>query len=421
MADITAPVRERGVGVSHDGSWWSTPDILEQTPELRWPACLDVYEAMPRQDAQVSSVLKAVTAPIVRTPWRIDGEGCDPRVTAHIAADLGLPVVGKGNDVAALRTRDRFSWPRHLRLALSMLRYGHSVFEQVYRPPGEDGLLHLRKLGYRPPRTIAKWNVARDGGLVSVEQHASQSAGVGHVGGTITLPVSRLTVYANEREGGNWTGTSLLRPAYKNWLLKDRLLRVQTMTVERNGLGIPTYKAAGTSEAEVDAGEELMAGVRAGDDTGLSLPKGADFDLVGVSGTLPDADKPIRYHDEQIARAVLAHFLNLGTQTGSWALGSTFADFFTLSLQAIAEEIRDTTTQHVIEDLVDVNYGPTEPAPRLVFDEIGSRGDAVVHAIAALVNAGVLQPDEDLEQFIRTALGLPARSATPRPTQEVAS
>jgi hypothetical protein len=58
--------------------------------------------------------------------------------------------------------------------------------------------------------------------------------------------------------------------------------------------------------------------------------------LVGVDGDLPDADTPIRYHDEQIARAVLAHFLNLGTQTGSWALGTTFADFFTLSLQSVA-------------------------------------------------------------------------------------
>lgn len=44
-----------------------------------------------------------------------------------------------------------------------------------------------------------------------------------------------------------------------------------------------------------------------------------------MSGDLPDTDAPIKYHDEQIARAVLAHFLNLGTQTGSWALGSTFA------------------------------------------------------------------------------------------------
>ena len=40
------------------------------------------------------------------------------------------------------------------------------------------------------------------------------------------MTVDRLVMYVNDREGGNWLGQSLLRPAYKFWLLKDRLLRV---------------------------------------------------------------------------------------------------------------------------------------------------------------------------------------------------
>jgi hypothetical protein len=414
------PVRERGYAVQQataTASWWTDFDV-EQTPELRWPACIPVYNAMRRQDAQVSSVLRAVTAPIVRTPWRVDGTGCDPKVTSLIAGDLGLPVVGAGNDVPALRTRDRFSWQDHLRQALLMLVFGHSFFEQVYRID-EAGMARLRKLGYRPPQTITAINVARDGGLVSIEQgYGADITG----SSTVKLPIGRLVAYVLEREGGDWTGTSLLRPAYKNWLLKDRLLRVQTQSVERNGMGIPVYKGATGESAELDAGQDIAAGIRAGDNTGASLPNGADLVLMGVTGSLPDADKPIRYHDEQIARAVLAHFLNLGSQTGSWALGSTFADFFTLSLQAVATQVSTTSTAHVIEDLVDINFGPTEPAPRIVFDEIGSRGDAVVGAISTLVGAGVLKPDEDLEQFIRTALGLPARGGAPlQPAQEASA
>jgi hypothetical protein len=65
-------------------------------------------------------------------------------------------------------------------------------------------------------------------------------------------------------------------------------------------------------------------------------PARRDAGAEGCDGTLPSTDEPIRYHDEQIARAVLAHFLNLGTETGSWALGSTFANFFTDSLNAVA-------------------------------------------------------------------------------------
>lgn len=415
MADpptLTAPVpvRERGYTRETEGNgYW---DVLQQetTLELQWPNSIAVFNSMRRQDAQVSSVLRAVTTPILRTPWRIDGTGCRDEVTSLVAADLGLPIVGKGNDVPALRTRDRFSWPRHLRQALLMLSFGHSYFEQVYRID-EDGYARLRKLGYRPSHTIEKFNVARDGGLISIEQKATGSALVG-TAGTVTLPVKRLVAYVLEQEGGDWIGTSLLRAAYKNWLLKDRLLRVDTQAIERNGMGIPIYKAA-PNETDLSAGRSIATGVRSGDNSGAALPNGADLELAGVTGTLPKALDSVKYHDEQIARAVLAHFLNLGSQTGSWALGSTFADFFTLSLQSVAEEVRDVATAHIVEDMVDINFGPTEPAPRIVFDEIGSRGDAIVQAIATLVASKVLQPDEDLEKFVRTALGLPAPGGDP--------
>jgi hypothetical protein len=422
VADTTAAptpatalaVRERGYTTDPmTANFWGVPDLAEHTPELRWPLSVDVFDAMSRQDAQVSSVFRAVTTPILRTQWRVDGTGCRPEVTAHVASDLGLPIVGEGNDVPAIRTRDRFSWPRHLRLAMLMLRYGHSYFEQVYRVDSPDGLAHLRKLGWRPPKTIAKFNVARDGGLVSIEQY-----GAAGLVNTITLPVSRLVAYVHDQEGGNWIGQSLLRPAYKNWLLKDRLLRVDTQSVERNGMGIPVYTGA-PNETDLDAGQEIAENVRSGDNSGAAIPQGAKLELQGVTGTLPKALDSVKYHDEQIARAVLAHFLNLGSQTGSWALGSTFADFFTLSLQSVAEEIRDTATMHVVEDLVDLNYGPTEPAPRLVFDEIGSNRDAIVQAIATLVGAGVLHADEDLEQFVRTAIGLPAYAGGPAITPPV--
>jgi hypothetical protein len=424
---VTVPVQEQGY--SNPGSSWWTEIGSEETPELQWPRNIDVYDRMRRQDAQVISVVRAVTLPIRRTKWRIDPNGARPEVARQVADDLGLPLVGDENE-PVIRTRDRFSWPEHLRLALLMLPFGHSVFEQVYRID-EAGMARLRKLAWRPPKTISRIDVAPDGGLVAIYQHATPG---NNDGKDNRMGVERLAVYVNEREGGNWLGQSLLRPAYKYWLLKDRMLRVQAQTVDRNGMGIPIYKASELHESvsgadrtqrekdEVDAGLKLAKGLRSGDNAGASLPNGAELDVVGVKGTLPDADKPIRYYDEQIARAVLAHFLNLGTETGSWALGSTFADFFTLSLQTVAMQIADTTTQHVIEDLVDLNWGPNEPAPRLVFEEIGSRHPATADAIRALVDCGAIKADQKLDDHLRTVYGLPgadpetAREPQPRPT-----
>lgn len=395
-------------------TWFeSLVDDEELTPELRWPLSVRVYDQMRRSESQVRSVLRAVKMPILRAEWLIDPGAAREEVVENIRLNLGLPVKG-ADPTPAPRSRDRFSWTDHLRHALLSLDFGHMFFEQVYRLDESSATPYsLRKLGPRLPRTIDKIKVADDGGLVSITQHA---LALGKT--TEPIPVTALVAYTNEREGGNWLGTSLLRAAYKNWVIKETLLRIQTQTIERNGLGIPVYEGA-QGEASLDAGRQIAEDWRAGDQAGAATPYGAKMRLVGVDGQLPDADKPIRYHDEQIARAVLAHFLNLGTETGSWALGSTFADFFTLSLQAVADEIADTATQHVVEDLVDLNFGPDEPAPRIVCAPIGSKRDATAEAIKVLVDAGVLTADEDIERFVRSTYGLPAPSrADQAPTTE---
>lgn len=404
----------------------------ETNPDLVWPRSNDVFDKMRREDSQVGSVLRAVTLPIRRTKWVIDPAGARDEVVTLIAQDLGLQVKGRPES-APVRTRGRFSWSEHLRLALLELVFGHSFFEQVYDTTSTPGRARLKKLAWRPPRTIEEIEVAKDGGLKAIRQYGV--AGGAEGSGGVRIPVDRLVAYVNDREGANWIGQSLLRQAYKNWLLKDRELRAQALTIERNGLGVPVYTGAEVPEgaspeeratwqsSEKEAGLKLATGFRAGEAAGASIPAGAKLELKGVTGNLPDTDAPIKYHDEQIARAVLAHFLNLGTETGSWALGSTFADFFTESLNAVAGHIADVTQQHVIEDIVDLNWGPNEPAPRLVAEPIGQEHPLTAEAIRALVDCGALTVDDTLEPHLRALLGLPVLGTpknTPTAPQEAA-
>jgi hypothetical protein len=420
MAKPTAPVKaatsEIGYAVANPGDFWLMDS--ETTPELRWPLSSRVYEMMRRQDAQITSILRAITLPCRRalSAASIDPTGVRDEVVQMVSDDLRLPI--KGDETAnpvATRSKGRFSWSDHVQMALLCTQYGHMFFEQVYRID-ENGYARLAKLAPRMPRSIANIKVARDGGLVSISQHAMGlgfAAGggmAGGFGGMAEIPVSRLVAYINDREGGDWIGNSVLRPAYKNWIIKDKLLRVQAQTIDRNGMGIPVYMAGqDDTEEGLEAGRRMATDYRAGDSSGAALPFGAKLRLLGVEGALPDAEPAIRYHDEQMARAVLAHFLNLGTQTGSWALGSTFADFFVMSLQTLAQSIADTANAHIVEDLVDLNFGEDEPAPRIVFDEIGSRHDATAEAIATLAGAGLLVPDRILEQTVRTQFGLPQK------------
>lgn len=410
-AQPSPPTVELGYANGAGDSWWS---FTEETPELRWPESVAVYDRMPRQDAQVASVLRAVTLPVRRTQWRIEQAGARPEVAAKLAEDLGLPVQGEQlTDSRPIRSRDRFSWREHLSQALLCTRYGHMFFEQIGRIDA-DGYWRLRKLAPRMPRTISKINVASDGGLVSIEQNAPVlKAGTGRGTGPITIPVSRLVAYVNDREGGDWTGSSLLRSAYGPYNVKWRLIRVQAQMLERNGMGVPVYTGApGASNEDLVAGEKLATSFRSGSGSGAGLPNGATLELKAPAGVLPDATPAIKMHDEYIGNAVLAQFLNLGEKS-SYALGATFQDFFTMSLQTLAQLICDTAQQHVVEDWVDWNYGPDEPAPQLVFDEIGSRHQATAEAIKALVDAGVIIPDRVTEEAIRQLFGLPPKGYPP--------
>lgn len=391
--------------------WW---ELTEQVPDLRWPLSLITYSRMPREDARCWSLLSAIGLPIRRTQWRIDPNGAEDRVVAHIAEDTGLPIKGDGGgDKPKPRQRDRFSWKAHLRDALSCLRYGHAVFEQVYRYDERDGLFHLRKLAPRPQFTIRTWAVAEDGGLLWIEQDPPMGAARVVNLQPRRVDVSRLVVYRNEPEPGVWIGTSLLRPSYKHWLLKDELMRIQAAAARRNGIGVPV---ATMSEKDSNSPkaltlitdyEKIATRFRGGMSAGAALPYGAKLEILGVQGNLPDMQLAIEYHDKQIALAGLAHFLNLD-RGGSYALASVQADVFVQSVQAIADDIADVTNQHVIEDLLDSNYSIDVGAPLLVCDEIGSRQDATAAALALLVQAGLLTPDEALRAFIRQQLGVPA-------------
>lgn len=404
-----SPVRERGYANSIYGTstWWDL--TAEQTPELVWPLSVNVFDRMRKTDAQVASVLRAVTSPIIRTQWRVDGTGCSDEVTRFVADNLGLPIVDDDQpdgSRAKLRGKSRFSWDEHLRLALLMLPFGHSFFEQVYYPPDEEGFYRLRKLGPRLPPTISRVNVARDGGLVSIEQYDAAGTLT-----TTTLPVNRLVAYVLEREGGNWLGISILRSAYKHWLLKDRALRTWSLSIDRNGMGVPVYTDAdGGTEVTLADGQAIASAVRGGDNSGAALAHGATLELQGVKGTLPDIDEFVRYQDEQIARSALGHFLNLGSQgggqVGSYNLGSVFADAFHLGLDAIAGLVSNTASAHIVEDIVDLNFGSTEPAPQIVYDEVGTRMSELdrVREVAGLAS------DADLVKFIRT---IPAAMEAP--------
>ncbi|WP_182359551.1 phage portal protein family protein [Tomitella gaofuii] len=411
MAEATAPAPLSEIGYAAGGNGSASSIDDETTPELRWPANLPVYNRMRREDAQVISVLRAITLPLKRTVWRVDPNGARDEVVQHVADDLNLPIVGQPERNTG-RTRGRFSWNEHLDQALLMMPYGHMFFEQVYRID-EANRVRLRKLAPRMPLSIQEIEVARDGGLEWIEQTRDMRAVTGR---RVRIPVSRLVAYVCDKEGADWTGNSVLRQCYAPWMIKNAMLRLAPQVVQRNGMGVPIYEApAGASDADIAKGRKMASDFQAGRRAGGAVPSGAKLSLLGISGNLPDPMPLIVYSDAQIGKSVLAHFLNLDGKGGSYALAGTQADAFVQSLQTRAAYIQSVANAHIVEDLVDVNFGLDERAPRLVFDEIGARHAATAEALKALRDGGLIFPDRPLEEFLRQMYGLPPMALPPEP------
>lgn len=362
--------------------WGQWVDDVEQAPQLKWPMSIRVYDDM-ANDSQCQGLYLGATAAIQRYVWYIDANGCPARWVKLLAADLNLPIGLAEAKIAAnsavkrarLRTRKRFSWYLHIALALKALRYGHYYFEQVGQivndGPGGRQRWQLTKLGPRHPRTITEIIVANDGSLIAVKQGYY----VGGLPGLPTeknppIPIDQLVCYVWDQEPGNWVGRSMYRPMYKNYLIKDRLLRVDAIKHERNGVGMPIIEAPeGATRPDIQDLDRMAQEYKVGERGGGALPYGAHLTLQGTQGTLPDTIASIRFQNEEMARSMLMMFMQLGqTETGSRALGKTFIDWFSIQQEMIADWLCDTANEHIVEDWWDWNVDPeAEATPLLAY------------------------------------------------------
>lgn len=400
------PVTEKGY--AHSPS--HVRRAREKVPALQWPRNQEVYAQMLRTSPKVAQVALAITQPIERATWRVSANGAPDEIVQHVADDLRLPVHGREGGVTKRRHGGRVNWQEHLQRVVQTPFYGVSFFEQVYEV-GPDGREHLVKLAPRHNTTLAKINVASDGGLESIEQRPLPG------GDPIEIPVDHLVAYVYRPRDTSWTGESLLRPVHKHWQAIADIEALEFQILQRNGMGIPKHKQSlhtpdEERSREREDGLQMAEDLQAGEAAGVTLNPGADLELMGVTGQLVSTERPLAYHNNKIAESVLANFLNLDGGGGSYALAGTQADFFFQELQTIADWIASTANQHIVEDLVQVAFPTYEgPAPLITFTPIAAKKDMAPGDLAQLVNAGALIREPNLEGWLRQNYDIPeARS-----------
>lgn len=372
-------------------------DLSENVTALAWPQSIDTFAAM-RNDPQIAAVHKAYTLPLRSASWMLDPAGCRSEVVKVCADAYGLPILGDDNSMSGPFRRRGVLWDDHLDVALDMLIYGHMPFAIGGEVTGDPLRWRLLELSERMPSTITKISVERNGQLKSITQFGEKTE----------IRASNLLWYAHAKRGGNWAGRSMLREAYAPWLIKHEMWRVLATSSRRFGTGIPVVNApVGATDAQVEYARQLASAMRVGDTAGVGLPNGFTAQIAAMTGSLPDTLDFVRYLDQQIAQSVLASVLNLdASPNGSRALGETMLKLLRMSWLATAREIA-VPANRLLANMVDWNYGEDEAVPRIIIRDL-DRPEPAAAAVQALMAAGAIKYDPNLERSMRDMYQLPA-------------
>jgi hypothetical protein len=360
----------------------------EYNPKLQGTRRIQQYDEMRLGDAHVQASLKVVKLPLLSANWTIQpaSERREDRQIAEFVSEQ-------------LFNEPTRTWQETLTNILLHLDYGVMPFEKIYKflP---DGRVGLKKLAVRHPRTISRWEMKN--GENGVEQTTTN--------GVYQIPIEKMIIFVNEKEGDNWEGKSILRSAWKHWLFKDKAELIEIMAMERHGLGVPYGKTGMNATPEEEAKlDEILRNFRANAEGFLRFPTDFEVGMLDMkANSIKNPNDFIKRQEWAIMLNVLATFMQMGSgAVGSFALFKGSNTFFLMALEYVAKHIAQTINKYLIEDLVNFNF-VTDHYPTLVYDKIGAVDvNALTTALQRGIQTGVLTVDPNLEEYLREAMDLP--------------
>jgi hypothetical protein len=383
------------------------------------------YQEMRRGDGQVAGTLRACKLPILSAQWQIKPPP-DPELRKGQTADKAKEVTNfiQENLFGGLEWQTHTgswitqSWKEVVRFALRMQDFGAACYEEVMTIDGDK--IRVRRLADRQALTFYRWHtdphavdstlppfIYDDGEtLYALEQWGYRSNRFEYV----KLPTDKACIFTHDQEGANFWGIPLTRAMYPHWYIKKHLERIDAIACERNSLGVPMIMLPpNPSRQDVQTAQQWVTQLAAHEKTGLSLPNGAEFKLVGIEGRIREILPSLEYHKQQIATSCLAMFMELGqTRTGSRSLGESQTDFFLLATQNTADYIASQIRNSTIRRLTLWNFGPDAPVPYLVPANVQARSiDTMAAIISQLAQAGAWISDRASVNQARHELGFP--------------
>lgn len=375
-----------------------------------------VYREMRDNDPVIGAMLYAIDKVITRLEWHVEGD--DERTAVFVQECL--------DDMSD-------SWDATLQNILSMLVYGWSFHEIVYKIRGglthdprtnsrfKDHRIGWRKWPVRAQETLQEWMIDERGGIQGMVQIDPSG------GGLHRIPIEKALLFRTTTNRNNPEGYSLLRNAYRPWFYKRRIEEIEAVGIERDLAGLPMAfvppeylmsSANPAQKAVLQAITDIVQNVKRNEQEGIVFPAAYDeqgnrvFDLQLLSasgGRQFDTGAVIQRYDQRIAMSLLSDFLLLGSdRVGSFALGTAKIDLWTLAVDSIAKTIAEVVNQFAIPRLLQLNAMRTDKLPYLTYGQVSSvELTEVADYVSKLVGVGAIMPDPSLEEHLRQLGDLP--------------
>lgn len=285
--------------------------------------------------------------------------------------------------------------------------YGFSVTEIVwqYLETGKfKGKIGLKKLKTLDPEGI-EFKVDDLGNMTDIIQKTDQPGKK-----DIVIPPEKCIVYSENKQHGNYYGTSRLKSVYKNWFIKDTLTKFWNIYLER--FGMPLAIGTVPNQTFMDKMQKVLENLQSKSSIVKTAGWEIDFLEAKKSGAgVSEYKLAIDYHDAQILKGMLVPSLMLSVEkSGSYALGKTHFDIFTLMLRYLENDLDGMVETYLIRPLINYNYGEQENYPEFKFEPL-TKDDLLnlSKVFALLVKNGIVGTDET---FMRDMMNIPHRSET---------
>lgn len=370
---------------------------------------------MADNDAVIGSILYLAEMLIRGTEWKVK-----PASTADADVEAAKFIETCMHDM-------EMSWADVICEILSMLTYGFSFHEKVYKirrgsletnskykSAHSDGRIGWRRLPIRAQSSLDGWEFNEDGDVIAFNQLAEPDFKL------VTIPMSKGLLFRTKVSRENPEGKSLLRNAYRSWFFKKHFEEIEGIGIERDLAGFPVLTTPDGLDLWTDKdpemiklramAENVVSSVRRDSEEGLLLPYGWELKLL-TSGSSRQIDigSTINRYDNRIAITMLSDIILIGGdgKSGSFALADTKQSMLAAALQAQLYNIADVFNKDAIPELITYNnFVGITGFPKIVPGQIQTPS---LKEVALMLRAMGLSisGDMELQNYLRHILGMP--------------